>query len=162
MPFLFHVVWSKCGPSNVCSPVYPFEIPQATVAPVHTQYNRSAEGPLSVAHYKNISLCANLVNTYAAHIHATINKPVLNCSCFIRIKNCLFINKIKKKCFFSNTKPVGCMASLIGFALLGGHPCFLTSQDIHLGVNESSTDTARYLYTHVASIHPTIHLHGYI
>ncbi|KAJ8013446.1 hypothetical protein DPEC_G00053360 [Dallia pectoralis] len=32
-----------------------------------------------------------------------------------------------------------------GFALLGGHPCFLTSQDIHLGVNESSTDTARVL-----------------
>ena len=30
-----------------------------------------------------------------------------------------------------------------GFALLGGHPCFLTSQDIHLGVNESGTDTAR-------------------
>ncbi|XP_010867194.3 ornithine carbamoyltransferase, mitochondrial [Esox lucius] len=32
-----------------------------------------------------------------------------------------------------------------GFALLGGHPCFLTSQDIHLGVNESSADTARVL-----------------
>ncbi|KAM6143557.1 ornithine transcarbamylase, mitochondrial isoform 3-T3 [Erethizon dorsatum] len=32
-----------------------------------------------------------------------------------------------------------------GFALLGGHPCFLTSQDIHLGVNESLTDTARVL-----------------
>lgn len=30
-----------------------------------------------------------------------------------------------------------------GMALLGGHPCFLTSQDIHLGVNESCTDTAR-------------------
>uniref|UniRef100_A0A452II78 ornithine carbamoyltransferase n=1 Tax=Gopherus agassizii TaxID=38772 RepID=A0A452II78_9SAUR len=29
-----------------------------------------------------------------------------------------------------------------GFALLGGHPCFLTTQDIHLGVNESLTDTA--------------------
>ncbi|XP_077392566.1 ornithine transcarbamylase, mitochondrial [Festucalex cinctus] len=32
-----------------------------------------------------------------------------------------------------------------GFALLGGHPCFLTSQDFHLGVNESYTDTARVL-----------------
>ncbi|PWA31467.1 hypothetical protein CCH79_00002636 [Gambusia affinis] len=34
---------------------------------------------------------------------------------------------------------------LYRFALLGGHPCFLTSQDIHLGVNESCTDTARVL-----------------
>lgn len=32
-----------------------------------------------------------------------------------------------------------------GFALLGGHPCFLTTQDIHLGVNESLKDTARVL-----------------
>ncbi|XP_026150630.1 ornithine carbamoyltransferase, mitochondrial isoform X1 [Mastacembelus armatus] len=32
-----------------------------------------------------------------------------------------------------------------GFALLGGHPCFLSSQDIHLGVNESDTDTSRVL-----------------
>ncbi|KAM5221813.1 ornithine transcarbamylase, mitochondrial isoform 3-T3 [Ctenodactylus gundi] len=32
-----------------------------------------------------------------------------------------------------------------GFALLGGHPSFLTTQDIHLGVNESLTDTARVL-----------------
>ncbi|KPP59458.1 hypothetical protein Z043_122620, partial [Scleropages formosus] len=31
------------------------------------------------------------------------------------------------------------------FALLGGHPCFLTSQDIHLGVNENTRDTARVL-----------------
>ncbi|KAG7255350.1 hypothetical protein CRUP_015895, partial [Coryphaenoides rupestris] len=37
------------------------------------------------------------------------------------------------------------MSTETGFALLGGHPCFLTSQDIHLGVNESSTDTARVL-----------------
>ncbi|XP_010776998.1 ornithine carbamoyltransferase, mitochondrial [Notothenia coriiceps] len=37
------------------------------------------------------------------------------------------------------------MSTEIGFALLGGHPCFLTSQDIHLGVNESGTDTARVL-----------------
>ncbi|KAM4797402.1 ornithine transcarbamylase, mitochondrial [Rhinophrynus dorsalis] len=32
-----------------------------------------------------------------------------------------------------------------GFSLLGGHPCFLTTQDIHLGVNESLKDTARVL-----------------
>ncbi|KAK6486868.1 ornithine carbamoyltransferase [Huso huso] len=32
-----------------------------------------------------------------------------------------------------------------GFALLGGHPCFLTTQDIHLGTNESTADTARVL-----------------
>ncbi|XP_005995322.1 ornithine transcarbamylase, mitochondrial [Latimeria chalumnae] len=32
-----------------------------------------------------------------------------------------------------------------GFALLGGHPLFLTTQDIHLGVNESLRDTARVL-----------------
>ncbi|XP_061698057.1 ornithine transcarbamylase, mitochondrial isoform X2 [Syngnathoides biaculeatus] len=32
-----------------------------------------------------------------------------------------------------------------GFALLGGHPCLLAAQDIHLGVNESCTDTARVL-----------------
>ncbi|XP_076774414.1 ornithine transcarbamylase, mitochondrial isoform X3 [Arvicanthis niloticus] len=32
-----------------------------------------------------------------------------------------------------------------GFALLGGHPSFLTTQDIHLGVNESLIDTARVL-----------------
>uniref|UniRef100_A0A8C6U4I0 ornithine carbamoyltransferase n=1 Tax=Neogobius melanostomus TaxID=47308 RepID=A0A8C6U4I0_9GOBI len=37
------------------------------------------------------------------------------------------------------------MSTETGFALLGGHPCFLTSQDIHLGVNESSTDTARVI-----------------
>ncbi|MGH0129749.1 UNVERIFIED_CONTAM: hypothetical protein FKN15_039467 [Acipenser sinensis] len=29
-----------------------------------------------------------------------------------------------------------------GCALLGGHPCFLTTQDIHLGTNESTADTA--------------------
>ncbi|KAJ8255957.1 hypothetical protein COCON_G00198210 [Conger conger] len=37
------------------------------------------------------------------------------------------------------------MSTETGFALLGGHPCFLTSQDIHLGTNESTTDTARVL-----------------
>ena len=33
---------------------------------------------------------------------------------------------------------------MIGFALLGGKPCFLSPEDIHLGVNESVKDTARY------------------
>ncbi|KAL0587815.1 Ornithine carbamoyltransferase, mitochondrial [Plecturocebus cupreus] len=37
-------------------------------------------------------------------------------------------------------------SEIIGFALLGGHPCFLTTQDIHLGVNESLTDTARFVH----------------
>ncbi|XP_054643994.1 ornithine transcarbamylase, mitochondrial isoform X3 [Dunckerocampus dactyliophorus] len=37
------------------------------------------------------------------------------------------------------------MSTEAGFALLGGHPCFLTAQDIHLGVNENCTDTARVL-----------------
>ncbi|NXM79003.1 OTC protein, partial [Serilophus lunatus] len=32
-----------------------------------------------------------------------------------------------------------------GFALLGGHPSFLTKQDIHMGTNESLTDTMRVL-----------------
>ena len=31
----------------------------------------------------------------------------------------------------------------IGVALLGGHPVFLTENDVHLGVNESLPDTAR-------------------
>lgn len=38
------------------------------------------------------------------------------------------------------------MHIFLGFALLGGHPCFLTSQDIHLGVNESTKDTARLVF----------------
>ncbi|XP_039511843.1 ornithine carbamoyltransferase, mitochondrial isoform X1 [Pimephales promelas] len=37
------------------------------------------------------------------------------------------------------------MSTETGFSLLGGHPCFLTPQDIHLGTNESTTDTARVL-----------------
>ncbi|CAM4603012.1 unnamed protein product [Leuciscus chuanchicus] len=37
------------------------------------------------------------------------------------------------------------MSTETGFSLLGGHPCFLTPQDIHLGINESTTDTARVL-----------------
>lgn len=32
-----------------------------------------------------------------------------------------------------------------GVALLGGHPCFLSPSDIHLGVNESIKDTAKVL-----------------
>ena len=30
-----------------------------------------------------------------------------------------------------------------GFALLGGKPCFLSPEDIHLGVNESIKDSGR-------------------
>lgn len=37
------------------------------------------------------------------------------------------------------------LSFIVGFALLGGHPCFLTTQDIHLGVNESLKDTARFV-----------------
>lgn len=37
----------------------------------------------------------------------------------------------------------------VGFALLGGHPSFLTTQDIHLGTNESLTDTARLVKCHL-------------
>ena len=32
---------------------------------------------------------------------------------------------------------------MTGVALLGGHSVFLTEQDIHLGVSESFSDTAR-------------------
>lgn len=39
----------------------------------------------------------------------------------------------------------------LGFSLLGGHPCFLTPQDIHLGVNESTTDTARSEFKHIVN-----------
>lgn len=39
----------------------------------------------------------------------------------------------------------------LGFSLLGGHPCFLTPQDIHLGVNECTTDTARSEFTHTTN-----------
>ncbi|XP_077472690.1 ornithine transcarbamylase, mitochondrial isoform X2 [Stigmatopora argus] len=37
------------------------------------------------------------------------------------------------------------MSTETGLALLGGHPCFLAPQDIHLGVNETCADTARVL-----------------
>uniref|UniRef100_G3NG75 ornithine carbamoyltransferase n=1 Tax=Gasterosteus aculeatus aculeatus TaxID=481459 RepID=G3NG75_GASAC len=48
------------------------------------------------------------------------------------------------------------MSTETGFALLGGHPCFLTSQDIHLGVNESSTDTASLLFVLLSYVHSTL------
>ncbi|XP_067934455.1 ornithine transcarbamylase, mitochondrial-like [Watersipora subatra] len=35
------------------------------------------------------------------------------------------------------------MSTESGFALLGGHPLFLTKDDIHLGVNETLSDSAR-------------------
>ncbi|XP_068602316.1 ornithine transcarbamylase, mitochondrial [Brachionichthys hirsutus] len=37
------------------------------------------------------------------------------------------------------------MSTETGFALLGGHPCFLNPRDIHLGGSESVSDTARVL-----------------
>ncbi|CAG05830.1 unnamed protein product, partial [Tetraodon nigroviridis] len=47
-----------------------------------------------------------------------------------------------------------------GFALLGGHPCFLTSQDIHLGVNETCADTARVLSRQCDIILARVHRHS--
>ncbi|KAG8508082.1 Ornithine carbamoyltransferase, mitochondrial, partial [Galemys pyrenaicus] len=47
--------------------------------------------------------------------------------------------------FFSKVLFIYLFFVCVGFALLGGHPCFLTTQDIHLGVNESLVDTARVL-----------------
>lgn len=47
--------------------------------------------------------------------------------------------------YFSSFSKCFCFSFIIGFALLGGHPCFLTTQDIHLGVNESLMDTARFV-----------------
>ncbi|XP_034970578.1 ornithine transcarbamylase, mitochondrial [Zootoca vivipara] len=46
-----------------------------------------------------------------------------------------------------------------GFAVLGGHPCFLTTQDIHLGINESITDTARVLSTMTDAILARVYKH---
>ncbi|KAF6027950.1 OTC [Bugula neritina] len=37
------------------------------------------------------------------------------------------------------------MSTESGFASLGGHPIFLSSQDIHLGVNENLSDSARVI-----------------
>lgn len=47
--------------------------------------------------------------------------------------------------YFSYFSKCLCFSFIVGFALLGGHPCFLTTQDIHLGVNESLVDTARFV-----------------
>lgn len=44
-----------------------------------------------------------------------------------------------------------CIIFPLGFALLGGDPCFLTTEDIHLGVNENITDTARLAH-HIVTI----------
>ncbi|XP_013916269.1 PREDICTED: ornithine carbamoyltransferase, mitochondrial-like, partial [Thamnophis sirtalis] len=46
-----------------------------------------------------------------------------------------------------------------GFALLGGHPCFLTLQDIHLGINESISDTAWVLSTMTDAILARVYKH---
>ncbi|XP_069035150.1 ornithine transcarbamylase, mitochondrial isoform X2 [Lepisosteus oculatus] len=54
------------------------------------------------------------------------------------------------------------MSTEAGFALLGGHPCFLTSQDIHLGTNESTTDTARVLSGLTDLILARVHSHATI
>ncbi|KGL73697.1 hypothetical protein N309_13317, partial [Tinamus guttatus] len=47
-----------------------------------------------------------------------------------------------------------------GFSLLGGHACFLTSQDIHLGTNESLTDTARVLSSMANAILARVYKHA--
>ncbi|KAG8136415.1 hypothetical protein E2320_004997, partial [Naja naja] len=46
-----------------------------------------------------------------------------------------------------------------GFELLGGHACFLTLQDIHLGINESISDTARVLSTMTDAILARVYKH---
>ncbi|NXM10049.1 OTC protein, partial [Ploceus nigricollis] len=47
-----------------------------------------------------------------------------------------------------------------GFALLGGHPSFLPTQDIHLGTNESLTDTARVLSSMTNAILARVYNHN--
>ncbi|KFQ23247.1 hypothetical protein N332_04533, partial [Mesitornis unicolor] len=47
-----------------------------------------------------------------------------------------------------------------GFALLGGHPSFLTTQDIHLGTSESLTDTARVLSRMTDAILARVYKHN--
>ncbi|XP_066475950.1 ornithine transcarbamylase, mitochondrial [Tiliqua scincoides] len=47
-----------------------------------------------------------------------------------------------------------------GFALLGGHPCFLSAEDIHLGINENITDTARVLSTMTDAILARVYKHS--
>ncbi|XP_071800532.1 ornithine transcarbamylase, mitochondrial-like [Asterias amurensis] len=51
------------------------------------------------------------------------------------------------------------MSSETGFAALGGHPSFLTQNDIHLGVNESLRDTARVLSGFVDLIFARVYRH---
>uniref|UniRef100_A0A8C5SNF0 ornithine carbamoyltransferase n=1 Tax=Laticauda laticaudata TaxID=8630 RepID=A0A8C5SNF0_LATLA len=51
------------------------------------------------------------------------------------------------------------LSTEIGFELLGGHPCFLTLQDIHLGINESISDTARVLSTMTDAILARVYKH---
>ncbi|PIK38456.1 hypothetical protein BSL78_24702 [Apostichopus japonicus] len=47
-----------------------------------------------------------------------------------------------------------------GVALLGGHPCFLSPSDIHLGVNESSKDTAKVLSGFVDIVLARVYRHN--
>ncbi|XP_071421527.1 ornithine transcarbamylase, mitochondrial [Pithys albifrons albifrons] len=47
-----------------------------------------------------------------------------------------------------------------GFSLLGGHPSFLTTQDIHLGINESLTDTVRVLSSMTNAILARVYKHN--
>ncbi|KFO87174.1 hypothetical protein N320_00867, partial [Buceros rhinoceros silvestris] len=47
-----------------------------------------------------------------------------------------------------------------GFALLGGHPSFLTTQDIHLGANENLTDTTRVLSSMANAIMARVYKHN--
>ncbi|NWR91555.1 OTC protein, partial [Furnarius figulus] len=47
-----------------------------------------------------------------------------------------------------------------GFALLGGHPSFLTTQDIHLGINESLTDTVRVLSSMTNAVLARVYKHN--
>lgn len=47
-----------------------------------------------------------------------------------------------------------------GFAVLGGYPCFLSPQDIHLGVNESAKDTARVLSGFVDLVLARVYSHS--
>lgn len=76
-----------------------------------------------------LSSTFNFVNVF--YIKKILN---LGCKCEVLVFTFSFL----KKFFFT-----------VGFALLGGHPSFLTTQDIHLGTNESLTDTARLVKCHL-------------
>ncbi|XP_028848237.1 ornithine carbamoyltransferase, mitochondrial [Denticeps clupeoides] len=52
------------------------------------------------------------------------------------------------------------MSTETGVSLLGGHACFLTPQDIHLGVNESTGDTARVLSGFADAVLARVHSHS--